>query len=64
MRNFVKGTIVGLFVWACVIWVVSFDPNQFVNWFKGALFLGSITAFFWWIFDFGNLIKEETKENV
>lgn len=64
MRNFVKGAIVGLLVWACVIWVVSFDPNQFVNWLKGVLFLGSITAFFWWIFDFGNLIKEETKETV
>ena len=63
MRNFVKEAIVGLLVWECIIWVVAFDPNQFGHWLKVAICLGSVTAFFWWIFDFGTLIKENTKEN-
>lgn len=63
MRNLIKETIVGLLVWACIIWVVSFDPNQVGHWLKIAICLGSVTAFFWWIFDFRTLIKEDTKEN-
>ena len=64
MRNFVKKTIVILFIWACIIWVVAFDPSQFGHWFKVAICLGSITAFFWWIFDFGNLFVEDESERV
>ena len=64
MRNLVKETIIGLLVWACIICVVSFDPNQFGHWLKVSICLGSTTAFFWWIFDFRKLIKEDAKENV
>ena len=62
MRNFVKKTIVTLLIWACIIWVVVFDPNQLGHWFKVAICLGSITAFFWWIFDFGNLFVKNKSE--
>lgn len=64
MRSFVKEMVMGLLIWSCIIWVVCFDPNQFGHWLKVAICLGSATAFFWWIFDFGKLIKEDNKETV
>lgn len=63
MRNFVKNTVMGLLVWACIIWLCCFDPSQLGHWFKIAAYLGGITLFWWWIFDFENPFVEDTKEN-
>ena len=62
MKNNIKESIVSLLIWACIIWIVAFDPSQFGNWIKVAICLGSITAFFWWIFDFNELCIKDDDE--
>lgn len=64
MKEAIKKFIVIVLVWACIIWVVSFDPNQFRNWLKVAICLVSATVFFWWIFDFDNPFVEDKNEKV
>lgn len=64
MKEAIKNFIVIVLVWACIIWIVCFDPNQFGNWLKVAICLGSITVFFWWIFDFDNPFVEDKNERV
>jgi hypothetical protein len=48
----------------CIIWICCFDPTDIGRWFKIALYLGSITWFWWWIFDFENPFVKDSKENV
>ena len=64
MRNFVKNTVMGLLVWACIIWLCCFDPSQLGHWFKIAGCILGVTWFWWWIFDFENPFVKDTKENV
>ena len=64
MRSFVKNTVMGLLVWMCIIWICCFDPSDIGRWFKIAFYLGSITLFWWWIFDFENPFVKDSKENV
>ena len=63
MKNFVKEAIIGLLGWACIIWMVGFDPAQIWSWFKVAICLVSVTVFFWWIFDFRNPFADDEDEN-
>lgn len=65
MREFIKNIIMGLLVWACIIWLVCFDPSQLGHWFKIAAILGGVTWFWWWICDFDSpFVESETKEEV
>lgn len=64
MKEIIKGFIVGVLVWACIIWGCAFDPSQFWAWFKVAICLASATVFFWWIFDFDNPFVEDKSERV
>ena len=64
MRESIKSTIMGLLVWACIIWACCFDPSQIGKWFKVAICLVSATVFFWWIFDFENPFVEDKSERV
>lgn len=63
MKQSVKNIIMGLLVWACIIWVISFDPSQIGKWLKIAACLGGITWFWWWICDFDNPFVEDTNKN-
>lgn len=55
----------GLLVWACIIWLVAFDPSQFGHWFKIAAILGGATWFWWYICGFENpFVDSEAKEEV
>ena len=64
MRQSIKNIIMGLLIWACIIWAVCFDPSQLGQWFKVAICLVSATVFFWWIFDFENPFVEDKSERV
>ena len=59
MRSAVKELIMGLLVWACIIWFVAFDPDQLLKWFKIASCLAGVTWFWWWICDFDNPFKAD-----
>lgn len=61
MKGFIKESVMGLLVWACIIWFCAFDPEQMGKWFKIALCLGSATWFWWWIFDFDNPFVADSK---
>lgn len=55
----------GILVWACIIWLICFDPSQIGQWFKIAAYLGCATWFWWYICGFENpFVKSETKEEV
>ena len=63
MRESIKNIIMGLLIWACIIWAVCFDPSQLGQWFKVAVCLGGITWFWWYICGFENpFVKSENKE--
>lgn len=65
MKESIKNTIMGLLVWACIIWLICFDPSQIGQWFKIAACLAYATWFWWWICDFENpFVKSETEEEV
>jgi hypothetical protein len=65
MKQSVKNIIMGLLVWACIIWVISFDPSQIGKWLKIAACLGGTTWFWWWICGFENpFVESEVKEEV
>lgn len=65
MRQSIKNIIMGLLIWACIIWAVCFDPSQLGQWFKVAACLGVATWFWWWICDFDNpFVESENEETV
>lgn len=63
MKQSVKNIIMGLLVWACIIWAVCFDPSQIGHWLKIAVCLCGATWFWWWICGFENpFVESEIKE--
>lgn len=65
MRESIKNIIMGLLVWACIIWGCCFDPEQLGHWFKIAAILGVVTWFWWYICGFDNpFVESEIKEEV
>jgi hypothetical protein len=62
MRQSIKNIIMGLLIWACIIWAVCFDPSQLGQWFKVAVCIGAATWFWWWICDFDNPFVESENE--
>ena len=63
MRESIKNMIMGILVFACIIWVFSFDPSQLGHWFKIAVILGGATWFWWYICGFENpFVESETKK--
>lgn len=62
MRESIKNIIMGLLVFACVIWIISFDPSQIGHWLKIDACLGGATWFWWYICGFENPFVE-SKDN-